>query len=96
MNTTPVHSCFTMADMLVCKNHVCRCVRRNDKLSFGKKEKAISGALHLVLPGLTAGSQADEMQVNFKILNSLYIKTVNFSLHLTKVENYYSCTNAIW
>ena len=30
----------------------------------------ISGALHLAQPGLTAGRwQADEMQVNFKILN---------------------------
>ena len=28
----------------------------------------ISGAVHLVLPGLAAGRQADEIQVNFKIL----------------------------
>ena len=28
----------------------------------------ISGALHLAQPGLTAGWQADEIQVNFKIL----------------------------
>ena len=28
----------------------------------------ISGALHLAQPGLTAGRQADEIQVNFKIL----------------------------
>ena len=28
----------------------------------------ISGALHLVQPGLMAGRQADEIQVNFKIL----------------------------
>ena len=27
----------------------------------------ISGALHLVQPGLMAGRQADEIQVNFKI-----------------------------
>ena len=27
----------------------------------------ISGALHLAQPGLTAGWQADEIQVNFKI-----------------------------
>ena len=27
----------------------------------------ISGALHLAQPGLTAGRQADEIQVNFKI-----------------------------
>ena len=27
----------------------------------------ISGALHLVQPGLTAGRQADEIQVNFEI-----------------------------
>ena len=27
----------------------------------------ISGALHLVQPGLTAGWQADEIQVNFEI-----------------------------
>ena len=28
----------------------------------------ISGTLHLALPGLTAGWQADEIQVNFKNL----------------------------
>ena len=28
----------------------------------------ISGALHLAQPGLTAGWQADEIQVNFEIL----------------------------
>ena len=27
----------------------------------------LSGALHLAQPGLTAGRQADEMQVNFEI-----------------------------
>ena len=27
----------------------------------------LSGALHLVQPGLTAGRQADEIQVNFEI-----------------------------
>ena len=29
----------------------------------------ISGALHLAQPGLTAGWQADEIQVNFEIFN---------------------------
>ena len=31
----------------------------------------ISGALHLVQPGLTAGRQADEIQVNFEFQNCL-------------------------
>ena len=32
----------------------------------------ISGAVHLVQPGLTAGSQADEIQVNFEIFKALF------------------------
>ena len=35
------------------------------------------------------------MQVNFKKkLNSLYIESFDFSVHLTKVQHYYSSTNA--
>ena len=46
----------------------------------------ISGAIHLAQLGLTAGRQADEIQVNFKFLNSLYSKTFDFLLFLTKVR----------
>ena len=42
----------------------------------------ISGALHLAQPGLTAGRQADEIQVNFEIFKigcrSKYRKARNF------------------
>ena len=53
----------------------------------------ISGALHLALPGLTAGRQADEIQVNFEIFKvgcrSKY-STCRF-----KVQHHYSLTNAL-
>ena len=53
----------------------------------------ISGAVHLAQLGLTAGRQADEIQVNFKIL-----KTHCTSKHLTfrcltKVQHHYSSNN---
>ena len=55
----------------------------------------ISGALHLAKPGLTAGWQADEIQVNFEIFKSwLYVEMFDLSLRLTKVQHHYSLTNA--
>ena len=51
----------------------------------------ISGAIQLAQLGLT-----DEMQLNFenfKIHCALKVR-VDFSLHLTKVQHHYSCTNA--
>ena len=51
----------------------------------------ISGALHLAQPGLTAGWQADEIQVNFEIF-----KVGCRSKYLTcrfKVQHHYSLTN---
>ena len=44
--------------------------------------------------GLTAGRQK-LMQVNLEFKkNSLYIKSLDFSLHLTKVQHHYSSNNA--
>ena len=52
----------------------------------------ISGAVHLVLLGLTAGRRnAGEFRI---FLNSLYIKSFDFSLCLTKIQHHYSTTNA--
>ena len=53
----------------------------------------ISGAVHLVSLGLTAGGRriAGKFQ---KIENSLQIETFVFSLRLTKVQHHYSSTNA--
>ena len=53
----------------------------------------ISGALHLAQPGLTAGWQADEVQVNFEIFKvgcRLKYLTCHF-----KVQHHYSLTNAV-
>ena len=50
-----------------------------------------SGAILLVLVGLTACWQSDEIQVNFKIF--LQITSLGFSPSLTKVQCYYSDTN---
>ena len=46
----------------------------------------------LVLVGLTAGRQSDEILVDFE--NSLWIASVRFLQCLTKVQCYYSVTNA--
>ena len=54
----------------------------------------ISGALHLVQPGLTAGWQADEIQVNFENFKIGYRLKYLFSLRLTKIQHHYSLTNA--
>ena len=53
----------------------------------------ISGAMHLALPGLTAGRQTKCRSI-LKFLNSLYIETFDFSLRLTKVQHHYNSTNA--
>ena len=47
----------------------------------------ISGSLHLAQPGLTAGRQADEIQVNFKIFK---VGLFDLLLCLTKVQHHYS------
>ena len=52
-----------------------------------------SGAILLVLVGLTAGRQSDEILVDFKIFKSLVIVLLGFSQSLTKVQFYYSVTN---
>ena len=56
----------------------------------------ISGALHLVQPGLTAGwlagRLADEIQVDFEIFKIGC--RLKYSLHLTKIQHHYSLTNA--
>ena len=52
----------------------------------------ISGALHLAQPGLMAGRLAGRRNpVNFRKIKIHYRSN---SLHLTKVQHYYSCTNA--
>ena len=50
----------------------------------------ISVALHLAQLGLTAGWLADEIQLIFE---NFKIESIDFLLHLTKVQHYYSCTN---
>jgi len=58
-----------------------------------------SGAIALVLPGITAGWLAGiqagrQSSVKFKnFLNYIPDETFNFLLHLTKARCYYSCTN---
>ena len=48
----------------------------------------ISGALHLAQPGLTAGWQAG------RLADEIQVEIFNLSLCLTKVQHYYSLTNA--
>ena len=46
-------------------------------------------------PGFTAGWLADEIQVNCEILKKIAVaETFEFLLCLTKVQHYYSLTNA--
>ena len=52
-----------------------------------------SGAILLVLVGLTAGWQSDEILVDFEIFKSLLIVLLGFSRSLTKVQFCYSVTN---
>jgi len=60
-----------------------------------------SGAIALVLPGLTAGRQAgwlagwlaDEIVLNLKFWNYILDEIFEFSLCLTKVQCYYRCIN---
>ena len=52
-----------------------------------------SGAILLVLVGLTAGQQSDEILVDFKIFKSLLIVLLGISRSLTKVQFCYSVTN---
>ena len=60
----------------------------------------ISGALHLAQPGLTLGRLASwlagrQNTGDFRdFQNLLWIEIISFSLHLTNVQHYYSCTNA--
>ena len=59
----------------------------------------ISGALYLAQPGLTAGwlagRLADEIQLLFENFKMHYRSKVStFRFVLTKVQHYYSCTNA--
>ena len=58
--------------------------------------RGISGAVHLALVGLVAGWLAGRQNPgkfqNFK--NLLQIEMLGFSLRLTKVQHYYSSTNA--
>ena len=51
----------------------------------------ISGVLHLAQPGLMAGKQADEIQVNFEVFK---VEIFDLLLRLTKVQHHYSLTNA--
>ena len=54
----------------------------------------ISGALHLGLTvGWLAGWLADEIQLIFENFKIHYRSKIDFSLCLTKVQLYYSCTN---
>ena len=50
----------------------------------------ISGVLHLAQPGLMAGKQADEIQVNFEVFK---VEIFDLLLYLTKVQHHYSLTN---
>ena len=52
-----------------------------------------SGAILLVLVGLTAGLQSDKIPVDFEIFKSLLIVLLRFSRSLTKVHFCYSVTN---
>ena len=60
----------------------------------------ISGALHLLQPGLMAGKLAgrlaDEIQVNFENIKiACGLKLIfEFSFCLTKIQHHYSLTNA--
>ena len=57
----------------------------------------ISGALHLVQPGLTAGWQAGGRQNTGEFRNFqswLQVEIFDLSLRLTKVQHHYSLTNA--
>ena len=55
----------------------------------------ISGALHLVQPGLTAGwlALADEIQADFEIFK-IGCKLKYSSFALMKIQHHYSLTNA--
>ena len=51
----------------------------------------ISGAIHVVLLGLTAGKQADEMQLNFNFFKIHYaLKQSTFHCICTKVVFFFS------
>ena len=54
------------------------------------------GAILLVLVGLMAVRQSDKIVVDFEIFKILYrsIASLRFSLHLSKVQCYYSVTTA--
>ena len=52
----------------------------------------ISGALHLVQPGLTAGRLKDEIQVKFEIFK-IGCRRV-FASFITEIQHHYSLTNA--
>jgi len=53
-----------------------------------------SGAIAQVLPGVTAGCLADEIVLNLEFLKYILDEIFDFLLCLTKVQCYYSRTNA--